>query len=321
MKVAFFGTPDFAVNALKALLDSKHQVVVAVSQPDRPAGRGRKLQPTPVRAAAEEAGIPVLQPERAKDPAFAEQLAAYEFDAAVVVAFGQILPRSLFDRPRHGYLNIHASLLPKYRGAAPIQWAIARGERATGVSIMRIDEGLDSGPVLAREVVDILEDDDSRSLAGMLSLVGARLMVDVLDRIDAEGDVEAVPQDASEATLAPLIGKRDARIDWSRPAEEIICQVRAFVVWPGAWTEKDGEAWKILGAGAVDRDWLSVDPADDRLPDGTVLEFLREQGPVVRCAGGQAVVLTRLQLPGKRPMSGIDAVNGGLVAPGVVLGG
>jgi methionyl-tRNA formyltransferase len=315
MKIAYLGTPEFAVPTLRALIESRHEVAVVVSQPDRPAGRGQRLAPTPVKAVALEAGIPVLQPESAKAPEFREELAALGVDAAVVVAYGQILPAALLSVPRFGFLNVHASLLPKYRGAAPIQWAVARGERQTGVTIMQIEQGLDSGPIIAAEAIDILDDDDARSVADMLSMVGARLMVDVLDDIEAKGRVDSTPQDHALATKAPMITRDDARIDWNRAAEDIICQVRGFVVWPGARTERDGEAIKILGAEGVPQDWTSADWRDERVSPGTVVEVLKGAGVVVKCGQG-LVALTRVQFPGKKPMDALDAVNGGLLKAG-----
>ena len=316
MKVAFFGTPDFATVALEQLIDSKHEVVCVVTQPDKPAGRGRKITPPPVKVIAEREGIEVMQPiSIKKEPEFGDRLAETGAEAAVVVAYGQILPGVLLDRLKYGFFNIHASLLPKYRGAAPIQWAIAKGERKTGVTIMQIDEGLDSGPIVAQREIDILEDDDAKSVHDMLSVVGANAMVEVLDDVDAKGEVESKPQNHDEATYAPLIKREDAGIDWKADPESVICKVRGFAAWPGAFTETEKGEVKILGAGAADQDWVSVDWKDERVLPGTVVDVVKGQGIAVK-AGNGLVLVTRLKPAGKKEMDAEAAANGGLIQLG-----
>ncbi|MCB2155928.1 methionyl-tRNA formyltransferase [bacterium] len=317
MKVAFFGTPDFAVITLERLLASSHEVVAVVTQPDKPAGRGRKLTPPPVKVLAEQSGLPVHQPKSVRGEEFRRQLADLSVDVAVVVAYGKILPKELLEVPRHGFLNVHASLLPKYRGAAPIQWALVNGEETTGVSIMQIDEGLDTGPVLARHSVDILEDDDARSMMETLSVYGADLMITVLDMIEEHGHAHAEAQDDSKATMAPLIHREDAHIDWSKPAESIIWMVRGFQLWPGAHTTfNKGQALKITGMEAVDPTWVSTDWQDKAVPEGTVVETLRNRGFVVKTGHGGLVLVTRAQPAGKKEMDAHALVNGGVIDVG-----
>ncbi len=316
MKVVFYGTPEFALPTLERLIDSSHEVVAVVTQPDRPAGRGRKLTPPPVKVRALEAGLPVIQYKSARDPELLETLRPYAPDVAVVVAYGNILPKTLLDLPKHGSLNIHASLLPKYRGAAPIQWAIVNGETKSGVSIMQMDEGMDTGPEVARAEVDILEDDDAISLSGMLSLQGSALMVEVLDELEAKGSLESTEQDHASATRAPMISKDDARINWSLNAEKVILMIRGFLPWPRAWTMKKEDRYAFTGAEACAAEWLPGNAFEDRIPTGAVLEALKGRGFAVKCGEKTAVLITRVQPPGKPEMGGFDAVNGGSVKIG-----
>ncbi|MDK2972593.1 MAG: methionyl-tRNA formyltransferase [Candidatus Sumerlaeota bacterium] len=319
MKVAFFGTPQFAAVTLERLLESSHEVVCVVTQPDKPAGRGRKLQPPPVKQIAEAAGIPVHQPASIKRTPLTDVLVASGAQVAVVVAYGQILPVRLLDALPFGFLNIHGSLLPKYRGAAPIQWAIANGETTTGVTIMQIDEGLDSGPVLARAEAEILEDDDARSIHDLLSLLGANTMLEVLDRIEAEGRVESTPQDHEQATLAPLIKRDDARIDWEWPPEKIICRVRGFLLWPGAFSEQDGTEIKLLAAEAVAPSWMTMNWKAREIVPGTIVDVLKGRGFIVKTGGDGLVLITRIKIAGKKEMDADSAINGGLIKIGMQL--
>ncbi|MBX3730237.1 MAG: methionyl-tRNA formyltransferase [Candidatus Sumerlaeia bacterium] len=319
MKVAFFGTPQFATVTLERLLESRHEVVCVVTQPDRPRGRGRALQPPPVKQVAERAGVPVHQPESIKRPPFDDTLSASGADVAVVVAYGQILPARLLAVPRFGFLNVHGSLLPRYRGAAPIQWAVANGERTTGVTIMQVEEGLDSGPIVERAEIDILDDDDARSLHDMLSVVGADLMITTLDRIEAAGRIESTPQDDAHATHAPLIRRQDARIDWTLPADRIIWRIRGFVLWPGAFCEHDGAEIKVLGAEAVAPEWVSIDWRNKAIPAGAVVDVVKGRGFIVKTGNDGLVLVTRLQPPGKRDMDADSAINGGLIKIGMRL--
>lgn len=318
MKLAFFGTPQFAAVALQRLIETHHRIALVVTQPDKPAGRGRKVALPPVKELALQAGLPVEQPASVRKPEFAERIRALELDAAIVVAYGRILPGSLLSIPRHGFLNIHGSLLPKYRGAAPIQWAIANGERRTGVSIMQIDEGLDSGPVLDEAAVDILDDDDARSLHDILAFTGADLLVRTLEEIERTGRVECTPQDHAQATHAPIIKREDARIDWSRSAEEIICAVRGFVLWPGAHTDKDGVEFKILGAEGGDPAWTDVAWENEKIPCGAVVDVQKGRGFLVKTGKG-LLLATRIKPAGKKEMDADSAVNGGIVGVGTLF--
>ncbi len=315
MKLAFFGTPGFAEVALRRLLETDHEIALVVTQPDKPAGRGRKLTAPPVKSLALSEGLEVAQPESVRTPEFADRIAALELDAAIVVAYGKILPAALLGIPRFGFLNIHGSLLPKYRGAAPIQWAIVRGETVTGVTIMQIDEGLDSGPVVSTREVEILEDDDARSLYDILAFTGAELLEETLGTIEREGRVDSTPQNDGDATLAPLIRREDARIDWTQPTDRIICAVRGFALWPGAHSKIGDTTIKILAAEAVDPSWIELDWKDERIPPGMVVDVVKGRGFAVKTGSG-LLLATRIQPQGKKEMDAVSALNGGIVDVG-----
>lgn len=321
MRVVFFGTPRFAVPTLARLLDSHHTCVAVVTQPDKPAGRGLKLTPPPVKVLAESRGVPVLQPVSVRKPPFEDELRALNADVAVVVAYGKILPANILAVPAKGFLNVHASLLPAYRGAGPVQWAIVRGEKVTGISIMQLDEGMDTGPVVSRSEVDILEDDDAMSLADMLSAVGADEMMKVLDRLEREGSLASEPQDHSKATYAPLIEREQARIDWKRPAEEIILLVRGMVPWPKAFTTVPGAGeLKVTAADAWVEEWRSEEAIEESKP-GAVVDVVRGRGVTVRAGDGRVILLKRVQPANKSEMDAEDCARGGLLKVGTVLGG
>ncbi len=321
MRVVFFGTPDFAVPTYFKIAESRnHEIVGVVTQPDKPAGRGKHLKEPPVKTYAQRGNAPIFQPPTLKKGVFTETLKSLNADVGVVVAYGQILPPDLLQVLPHGFLNVHASILPKYRGAAPIQWALANGEERTGVTIMRIEEGLDSGPIIEIHEQPIYEDDDARSLHDMLSVFGGELMLEVLDRLQRDGELEETPQDHSQATYAPIIKREDARVDWSWNADKIIWRVRAFVGWPGAWTTLSGESCKFLGMEAVDPDWISVDWRSDDVPLGTVVDIIRGRGLVIKTGHGGLVLATRIQPAGRREMAATDAVNGGYVDVGTRFG-
>ncbi|MGH7314077.1 MAG: methionyl-tRNA formyltransferase, partial [Candidatus Rokuibacteriota bacterium] len=254
MKVLFFGTPDFALPTLEAVL-LRHQVVAVVTQPDRPAHRGQRPTPPSVKLRAEAAGLPVVQPARLRDPGWPERLAAFAPDAAVVVAFGQILPKAVLDVPARGSINVHASLLPRYRGAAPIAWAIMRGETATGITTFQMDEGMDTGPILRQSgPVPIGSDETAGELATRLAVLGAELLIDTLARLDT---LTPRPQRNEEATMAPRLKKSDGYLDWDRPAHELVDVVRGCHPWPGARTTSPAghlTIWRAraLGSGSLD---------------------------------------------------------------------
>lgn len=310
MRIVFWGTPEFALPSLRALLGEGHDVVAVVTQPDRPAGRKREPRPPPIKVAALDEGIPVAQPERAREPEFIEWLQGYGADANVVVAYGQILKRAALDSARLGSFNVHASLLPELRGAAPINWAIARGHDTTGITIMRMDERLDAGPILLQIPEPIGPDETAAELAARLSEIGASALIEALALIEA-GEVEERPQDESRATLAPMIRRDDARIDWYRSAMEVGCQLRAFDNWPGAWTQMPDATIKMFRPLPVPEHGHSARP-------GTILDTAPADpahGMLVACAEG-AVWVREVQPAGRRRMRTADWLRGRPVKQG-----
>ena len=298
LNIVFAGTPDFAVPALQALLDSPHRVPAVYTQPDRPAGRGRKLRASPVKELARQHGVPVHQPLTLKEAAVQQTLAGLQPDLMVVVAYGLILPRSVLEIPRHGCLNIHASLLPRWRGAAPIQRAILNGDSETGVSIMQMDAGLDTGDVLKVMRQPITPETTSASLHDSLADLGARALLATLDDLQA-GTLAPSPQDETRATYAAKLGKDEADIDWRRPAAELARQVMAFNPWPVAQTRLDGQPLRIWRALALEQDGAAA--------PGTVIAS-RPEGLDVACGRG-VLRLLELQLPGKKTLPVADFVN------------
>ena len=309
MRILFAGTPDFAAVALQALLDSAHEVVAVYTQPDRPAGRGRKLKPGPVKALALEHHIPVCQPLSLKDPAEHSQLAEWQADVMVVAAYGLLLPEAVLNIPRYGCLNIHASLLPRWRGAAPIQRAILAGDAATGITIMQMDVGLDTGDMLLKESCPIEETDTAQTLHDRLAAIGAAALLQVLDQLPA--GLQPEKQDEGHACYAKKLDKAEAHINWQRPATQIARQVQAFNPWPVAQTR--------LGD-AVIRLWqaTAISAASDAKP-GTVL-VANKNGFDIACGEG-VLHITHLQLPGGKALDAAALLNGhpDLLAPGVVL--
>jgi methionyl-tRNA formyltransferase len=308
LSVVFAGTPDFSVPALEAIAASRHRVLAAYTQPDRRSGRGLKVEPGPVRRAAEALGIPVEQPPTLKDPSAQAALAALHPDVMVVVAYGLILPQAVLDIPRLGCLNIHASLLPRWRGAAPIQRAIAAGDSRTGITIMRMEAGLDTGPMLSQEAFDIAAGETGGSLHDRLAALGARMIVKALDALEA-GAARFAPQDDSLATYAKKLSKAEAVLDWSQPAPALERQVRAFDPWPVAETRLEGQQLRIWAAHAAGG------PGDGT--PGTVLSA--DAGGIAVAAGTGVLVLDRVQLPGKRPVAAAELARTRPLA-GLVLG-
>jgi len=310
VRLVFAGTPDFAATALKALLETDHEVVGVYSQPDRPSGRGRKLTPSPVKQVALDAGIPVFQPQTLKTPEAREQLTALNADVMVVAAYGLILPRAILDIPRHGCLNIHASLLPRWRGAAPIQRAIAAGDRQTGITIMQMDAGLDTGDMLLKLTTPITESDTGGSLHDRLADLGGDAIIDALAGI-IEGTLRPTPQDDAQACYASKLSKEEGQIDWTEDATAINRKIRAFNPWPGTYTDA-GDLRIRLHESEV------IDITSDRHP-GTVVARSRE-GIDIAC-GLDVLRITRLQLPGSRAQSVNDLINGGkdILMPGQEL--
>lgn len=303
MKVAFAGTPEFAASALEAILAAGFEVPLVLTQPDRPAGRGMQLQPSPVKQVALAAGIPVHQPEKLRTPEQQAPLAAIECDVLVVAAYGIILPQAVLDLPRYGCLNIHASLLPRWRGAAPIHRAIEAGDAETGITIMQMDAGLDTGPMLIKRVEPIQPDDTTGSLHDRLAWVGAELIVEALEALPA-GTLVATPQPAEGVTYAAKIGKAEAAVDWTRPAIEIERAVRAFNPFPGAIATLDGTPVKLWRARAID---ATGTPGEVLLAEGA--------GVIVACGEG-ALCVTELQKPGARRMPAADFLRGMPIAAG-----
>jgi methionyl-tRNA formyltransferase len=299
LRVAFAGTPDFALPAFHALAGSRHQLVGVLTQPDRPKGRGRQLAASPVKLAALERGVPVSQPVTLKTEADRADLAAWLPDVLVVVAYGLILPRAALDLPGLGCVNIHASLLPRWRGAAPIQRAILAGDAQTGVSIMRMDVGLDTGPVFLERAASISPHETGGSLHDRLAALGGMTIVEVLDRLAADS-AESTPQSEDGVTYAAKIEKAEALIDWRCEAVEIERKVRAFNPWPVAETRLEGEQLRIYGA-RVD------DAVIDRDEPGTITE-VRSDSIVVSCGRG-SLALTELQRPGRKPVAARDLIN------------
>jgi methionyl-tRNA formyltransferase len=316
MRIVFMGTPDFAVASLERLIESDYELAAVVTQPDRPAGRGQKIAPPPVKVAAEKAGLPVLQPESLKEPAFHAALRELAPDALAVVAF-RVLPNDVLEIPKLGAVNVHASLLPKYRGAAPVQWALINGERETGVTIFKLDVGVDTGGILGQKKVDILDDDDALSLANMLSVVGADLLIETLAEAESKGGFFGQPQDNAQATKAPKLKKEDGHLDFSQRGEQIICRMRGVTPWPGAYSLLGGKPWRILAAEPQPPDQYISDSKKKPQP-GEILGFVKGIGVVVRAGDGELLV-TKIQPPGKRAMGAFDCINGGLLKVGQCL--
>jgi methionyl-tRNA formyltransferase len=253
MRIVFMGTPEFAVPSLEALLKSEDTIVGIVTQPDRPKGRGQQLSPSPVKVIAQRQRIPLLQPTKMKDAGFMAELSAWKPDFIAVAAFGRILPAPILSLPPHGCINVHGSLLPKYRGAGPIQWAIINGETETGITTMLMDEGMDTGAMLLQESVPISPDDTAGTLSPRLAEVGGRLLAETLVQLKA-GTLVPTPQDDSLATLAPLLKKEDGVIDWAMPAAVLANRIRGLTPWPGAYTFFQADRWTICRATAIEEE-------------------------------------------------------------------
>lgn len=314
MRIVFWGTPEFALPSLRALLGEGHDVVAVVTQPDRPAGRLRELRSPPVKEVALAEDIPVAQPERARGPEFTEWLAGHAAELNIVVAYGQILKREIIDSATLGSINVHASLLPELRGAAPINWAIARGHDTTGITIMRMDERLDAGPIILQVPEPIGADETATELASRLSEIGAAALIEALALMQM-GAIPETPQDDERATLAPRIRREDARIDWSRTATEVGCHIRAFDNWPGAWTQSPDAEIKMF------RPRPEPDHAHDARP-GTVLDLAAaDPAHGIRIACGQGAVWIReVQPSGSRRMRTSDWLRGRPIEPGALFG-
>ena len=312
MRVVFFGTPDFAVPTLEALAaedDLRPRVVV--TQPSRPVGRGRRVKPPPVAARAEELGLPLVQVESVRDPEFLARLDALRPDVAVVVAFGQIFRKRLLELPRFGCVNLHASLLPAYRGAAPVHAAIAAGDIITGVTTMQMERGLDSGPMLLRAELPIDPDDTTAGLGPRLAKLGAELMVTTLRALQ-DGTLEPTPQDDAQATFAAKIDKSDGLVDWNLPAQRIYDLWRAYQPWPGLTATLGGEPVKLVDVRPIPG--ITTRDAPGTTLNRSILEDSRggEAGEAlpIACGGDTILAARRLQRPGKSKVTGVDFANG-----------
>jgi len=317
IRVIFMGTPDFAVNALKALAaDENTEVVLAVTQPDKPVGRHGTLTPPDVKVCAEELGIPVFQPEKVRLPESVEVLRSYNPDLIVVAAFGQILPQEILDMPQYGCINIHASLLPKYRGAAPIQWAILNGDEKAGVTIMKMDIGLDTGDMISQRWITIGREHTGGSLFDELAQLGAELLMDTIPTI-IDGTAVYTPQDESKATKVGMIKKSMGEIDFSEDAFAIDRKVRAFDPWPAAYTKLDGKMLKIWSAVPYKKDSFTKAKSDGTAP-GEVVSATDTL--VVACGDDTVIEIEELQLEGKKRMISADFLRGVKIKEGDILG-
>lgn len=310
MKVIFMGTPEFSVGTLEALIEAGHEVALAVTQPDKPKGRGGKMQYTPVKEAALKHGIPVFQPKKVREPECVEELKQYNADIIVVIAFGQILPKEILEMTPFGCVNVHASLLPKYRGAAPIQWAVIDGEEVSGVTTMQMDEGLDTGDMLLKTEIRLDEKETGGSLHDKLAAAGAELCVRTLKGLE-EKTIVPKPQGESPTAYARMLDKKLGNIDWSRDAESIERLVRGLNPWPSAYTNWDGKVMKIWEARAEKR------AAETGSVPGTVIS-VEKDGFCVETGDGVLKVLA-LQIPGKKRMEADAFLRGYEIAPGTVL--
>ena len=310
LRIVFAGTPDFAAVHLRALIDSEHDVIAVYSQPDRPAGRGKKLQPSPVKQVAVEHDIAVYQPLNFKDPADVQQLEALNADVMIVVAYGLLLPQSVLDAPKHGCLNVHASLLPRWRGAAPIQRCIEAGDKMTGITIMQMDKGLDTGDMLHKITTGITLDDTGGSLHDRLADIGPQSLLVTLAQLEA-GKLQPEKQNDALANYAHKLKKEEALLDWSQPAENLALRVRAFNPFPVAFTLLGNDRIRVLKASALEK--------VTQLQPGTIVNVTAE-GIEVACAEG-VLRLEQIQLAGKKAMLVADVINGqpNLFQPNYVL--
>ena len=310
MRLVFCGTPQFAVPSLERLAAAGFEIRLVVTQPDRPVGRGMELTAPPVKQSALKLALPVIQPEKIKkNEEFQAQLRAIKPDAIIVVGYGRIIPAWMLELPRYGNINVHASLLPKYRGAAPIQWAIANGEKVTGITTMLLNEGLDTGDILLQREMEIADEDTSVTLAPRLAAMGADLLAETLHGLE-RGKITPIPQDHSQATLAPILTKQDGLIDFDRTASEIFSRLRGFQPWPGAYTQFRGKNLKFV----------SARPAGGRAGKMPGELFVENDNFYAACGGGTLLQISTLQPEGKKAMSAREFLNGYRPVAGERLG-
>lgn len=300
MRIAFLGTPAFAVPSLQALVDAGHEIALVVAQPDKPSGRGNQLLSPPTIELAKKLGIPTMQPTKVRSGAFPERMKALELELAVVVAYGRILTKEVLEAPKRGCINVHASLLPRWRGAAPIQWSILQDDQETGVCVQQMVEALDAGDVLAERRIRMGEGENAQSLAEKLAPMGAECLVDTIQCIDT---IRPKPQDSGGITLARILTKEDGRMDFGKAARALDCQVRGLAGWPGTFVMFQGQPLKILAAKAMEGEG----------PVGTLLE-----GERVACGEG-TLRLLQVQLPNRKPVGARDFLNGARLRPGDLI--
>ena len=310
MKVIFMGTPDFSVGTLEALVEAGHEVVLAVTQPDKPKGRGKEMQFTPVKECAIKHGIPVFQPRRVREQECIEELKKYQADVCVVIAFGQILPKEILEMTPYGCINVHASLLPKYRGAAPIQWAVINGEKVSGVTTMQMDEGLDTGDMLEKTEIILEEKETGGSLHDKLAEAGAKLCVHTLEQLE-KGELHPVKQGESPTAYARMLDKQLGNINWESPAVEIERLIRGLNPWPSAYTDWNGKTMKIWEAEALESTGEAAEP-------GTIMEVTKSDFAVQ--TGEGLLRICTLQIPGKKRMEADAFLRGYQVKVGEHLG-
>ena len=307
MKIIFMGTPDFAAASLEALIDSRHEIQAVVTQPDKPKGRKGELTPSPVKVIAKREGIKVYQPLKVRDEEFVKTLRAYNPDVMVVVAFGQIIPLSILEMPKYGCVNIHGSLLPKYRGAAPIQWAVLDGEKETGITTILMDEGIDTGDILLKKTIKIDADETSGSLFDKLMALGAKTILETLDELE-NGSLTPIKQGESPTAYAKMLTKAMGLIDFTKPAKELDCFVRGMDPWPSAYTLLSGKTLKLWKVRAVEGGGKA----------GSVIEIGKESFTIA-CGEG-AIEVLEVQLEGKKRMSAGDFLKGSTLNIGQELG-
>jgi methionyl-tRNA formyltransferase len=299
MRIVFMGTPDFAVPSLKRLVADGHEVVAVYTNPDKPKNRGMKMTPSPVKVAALEAELPVIQPTTLKDEAVFAELKAFAPELIVVAAYGKLLPNSILELPKYGCINVHSSLLPKYRGAAPINWAMVNGEKETGVTIMYMAQALDAGDIISQRVTPIEPEENAEELYTRLAELGAELLSETVVSI-ANGTATRTPQDDSQHTYAPMLSRELSPIDWSRPAQSIHDQIRGLVSWPATTFELEGKTFKA---------YASVLAGETSKEAGTLLGS-NKQGILYACGDGKVLCITELQAPGKKRMKAADFLRG-----------
>ncbi len=310
MRIVFIGTPEFAIPSLQNLIESDEEIIAVITQPDRPKGRSRKIAPPPVKELALRHNLFLLQPEDANSHQTIAALRQLKPDLIAVVAYGQILSSKILEIPRCGCINVHASLLPKYRGAAPIQWAIIKGEKTTGVTTMLMDEGMDTGDILLQKSISIEDSDTAATLHDKLAVIGGNLLIETITGLK-KGKLVPIPQDNSKASYAPMLTKEDGKIDWTGTAEDIHNRIRGTYPWPGAYTFFNGKRVKILGSEVWDTKKHGDTP-------GRVWGILKD-GFIVECGKGR-LLITQIQPSGRKAMRTSDFVNGYNVTEGCILG-